>query len=145
MNRLAAMLGALLAAAVMAAPAPRPRPATPWVTGWDKPVDPLGDCRFHREGDKLTITVPGEGHELDVGDKPLNVPRLLRDVEGDFVMQVRLGGGCTPGKAAGILLTDGERTVRVWKLAVAEKKGPRDYSSRQGPSPRLPLQRGCVG
>jgi regulation of enolase protein 1 (concanavalin A-like superfamily) len=78
-------------------------------------VDPDGDCRFDRDGDKFTITVPGKGHELR--DR-LNAPRLLRDVGGDFVVQVRVGGAFRPAAAdtfqrAGILLTDGTDFLRV--------------------------------
>jgi hypothetical protein len=51
MNRYAAMLlCAVVPAAVLAAPAPAPRTSGPWFDGWDKPVDPLGDCRFERKG-----------------------------------------------------------------------------------------------
>ncbi len=79
--------------AVLAAPAPFPRttrPSVPWVTGWGKPEDPVGDCRFDRDGERLTITVPCKGHQLDLASHRLNAPRLLREVEGDFVAQVRI-------------------------------------------------------
>src|ERR1700722_16379001 len=111
MNRIAALLlGALLATLASAAPAPLPR-ADDWVSGWDKPV---GGCRFDRKGDKLTITVPGKGHALDVRGGRLGAPHILRDVEGDFVVEVRVGGtfkptrGASGGRRAGILLRGGE-------------------------------------
>src|SRR5690242_14159504 len=87
MSRVCPLLMCVLVAGVaLATPAP---PERPWVTGWDKPVDPKKDCRFERREERLTITVPGEGHELSVqGD--LNAPRLLRDVEGDFAAEVRI-------------------------------------------------------
>src|SRR5690348_4213586 len=44
---------------VVGAPVPLPKP---WIGGWDKPVNPLGDCWFNRHGDKLRVTVPGRGH-----------------------------------------------------------------------------------
>jgi hypothetical protein len=76
MHRIAALvLSALAALVATATPAPEPKP---WVTGWHRPIDPKEDCRFEREGDELSITVPGEGHEL----ARLEAPRLLRDVEG---------------------------------------------------------------
>jgi hypothetical protein len=124
MNRLAAMLlGALLAAAVMAAPAPPPRP---WVTGWDKPVDPLGGRRFEQKGDRLTITVPGEGYDLDLRKGGgLNAPRLLRDAEGDFAVQVRVGGHfgkVAPGgqdvfRGLGLLVMDEKSFVTLRRAA----------------------------
>jgi hypothetical protein len=67
-----------------------------WFTGWDKPRDSVGDCRFRREGDRLTITVPGRGHTVDFFDGRPNVPCLLRDVAGDFVVQVRVKGTFWP-------------------------------------------------
>ncbi|MFO0845376.1 MAG: hypothetical protein U0797_23835 [Gemmataceae bacterium] len=72
-----------------------PPPPVMWVTGWDRPVNPHGYCRFDRAGSKLTITVPGDGHELDVRNDRLNAPRLLKDVEGDFAAQVRVTGDFT--------------------------------------------------
>src|SRR5689334_18380274 len=83
----AAVLCALAALPVAAAPAPTPRP---WLTGWDEPVDPHRDCLFHRHGEALTLTVPGR-RQL-VGPDWRGSPRLLRDAEGDFDAEVRLSG-----------------------------------------------------
>jgi hypothetical protein len=79
-------------------------------------VDPLGDCRFHRKGERLTITVPGQGHALDQDGVRHNAPRLLRDVEGDFVAQVRVAGNFEPAveegaRRAGFILVDGTGLV----------------------------------
>jgi hypothetical protein len=116
------LLSALVAVAagVMAAPVPFPRPGRsgPWFDGWDKQV---GKCRFAREGDTLTITVPGAGYELDVVKGPLNAPHLLRDVEGDFIVQVRTGvikcpgasgAGRTVFRRAALLLVSDNETVK---------------------------------
>jgi regulation of enolase protein 1 (concanavalin A-like superfamily) len=125
MNRLAAfLLSALVAAAALAAPAPAPRASGPWVRGWGKPADPAGDCRFDREGERLTITVPGKGHDLDVAGGRLNAPRLLREVEGDFVVQVRVRGDFqrpdlkSEGifRRAGLLLTTGNTYFTVQRV-----------------------------
>lgn len=103
---------------VVAAPAPKPGP---WVRGWDRPIDPRGDCKFDRDGEKLTLTVPGKrGKDLLRGDP--NAPRLLRDVKGDFAVVVRVGGTFRPTgengwQQAGLLLTDGKNTVRAVRLA----------------------------
>ena len=70
----------LVGVAVTAAPAPvyKPKPpVVPWVTGWDKPVDSIGDCRFDTKGDKLMISVPGRAGRA-------TVPQMLREIEGDF-------------------------------------------------------------
>src|SRR5947209_3073819 len=102
MPRLASLLlAALVATAADGAPVPRPKASPVWTRGWDRPVNPGGRCRFDRTGDKLTLTVPGRGHGLDVSNGRLNAPRLLRDLRGDFVVQVRVGGDFRPKRLAG--------------------------------------------
>jgi regulation of enolase protein 1 (concanavalin A-like superfamily) len=86
---------------------------------WEK-VDPEGDCEFQNVGGKLTITVPAKAHALEVWNGRTNAPRLLLDVEGDFVVQVRVGGDFEPAAAstggrlswigAGLLLWGDENT-----------------------------------
>src|SRR5207244_787546 len=103
---------------VVAAPAPFPKPpkvSSSWYEGWDKPeVPPWGDCRLDRRGDRLTITLPGDEkyRGIFLCPSPTRDPRLLRDVEGDFVIEVQLEGqvrslypdGCN---RAGLVVTDG--------------------------------------
>jgi hypothetical protein len=107
-----ALLLLLISYAVLAAPAPKRQP---FKTGWDEPKDPDGDCKFIRDADTLTIEVPGKDHDLAPKRERFNAPRLLRDVEGDFVMQVRVRAlfrpsdkssvdGENPSVAAGLLL-----------------------------------------
>jgi hypothetical protein len=67
-----------------------------WVSGWDKPIDPLGDCRFDRDGSKLTIIFPGRIKASDFEEGRLTAPRLLRDVQGDCAVQVRVTGDFGP-------------------------------------------------
>jgi hypothetical protein len=116
----AGLLCAFLALAVSAAPAPL---SSPWVAGWDRPIDPRRDCRFDRAGDRLTITVPGWRHDLDLAARRLTAPRLLRDVAGDFVVQVRMGSGPSlPAenavyRAGGLVVTDGKQFVRLLRTA----------------------------
>src|SRR5262249_46261637 len=105
--------------ATFAAPAPKP---SIWTAGWDRPVDLCRDCRFDHDGDKLTITVPGKNHGLDVAENRLNAPHLLREVRGDFVVQVRVRGTFTPTgdegyHRAGLLLMFGKSVVRVQRIA----------------------------
>jgi regulation of enolase protein 1 (concanavalin A-like superfamily) len=84
-------------------------------------VDPAGDCRFERGADKLTITVPGRTGRVAA-------PALLRDVEGDFAVQVRVGGdfrhaellGRGVERRAGLLLTDGKRAFSLERVAGVE-------------------------
>jgi hypothetical protein len=86
---------ALTCAAATAEPDPEP---DGFSAGWDRPVDPDNDCKFKREKGGLTITLPGKSHDLDAGR--MNAPRLLRDVEGDFVALVRIDGKFAPSANA---------------------------------------------
>jgi hypothetical protein len=95
-----------------------------WVTGWDQPVDPDGDCRLDRNGERLTVTIPGTCHTLYHDEQ--NAPRLLRDLAGDFAIQVRVSGACRTRKvkklhgwnrtlrAGLVVLAGGETVVRLW-------------------------------
>jgi regulation of enolase protein 1 (concanavalin A-like superfamily) len=103
MHRFAALL--LCSASLVAAPAPFPRPpraSGPWIDGWDRLV---GAGRFDRAGDRRTVTVSG------------GRGALLRDVEGDFTMQVRVGALARPSSdkdscRAGLLLVDVKSSAR---------------------------------
>jgi regulation of enolase protein 1 (concanavalin A-like superfamily) len=172
MHRLAARLlcalaGGLAAAAaggLLAAPAPFPRPTRergPWFDGWDRPIDPRGDCQFNRKGDRLTITVPGKGHEFDVENGRLTAPRLLREVEGDFIVQVRLATDhLTRVSHAGLVLMSERRgamlglgirlrddsTLHVWQASFFDLGGnacttTRDFIDLPGKACLLGLER----
>ena len=75
-------------------------PLTPYhgvfASGWEKPSDPSGDCKFVRDRVSLTIEVLGTDHDQCPARDRTNAPRLLRPVEGDFVVQVRVGGVAAP-------------------------------------------------
>src|SRR6185437_9732007 len=70
-------------------------PGAKGTLAWDKPVDPDGDCKFQENEGKLTITVPAKPRLLSVEGNNKNSPRLLSDLEGDFTVQVRIGGDFT--------------------------------------------------
>jgi RNA polymerase sigma factor (sigma-70 family) len=92
---------------------------------WGTTVDPDGDCKFTVENDTLTIVVPNTDHALCVERDQMNAPRVLRDVEGDFIAQVRVSGpfpegaesvvkGRRPFHGAGLLLwLDDKNYVRL--------------------------------
>src|SRR5262249_29505914 len=117
-----------VAALVTAAPAPQPKSSGPWFDGWESPVDSVGDCLFHRHGDRLFLTIPAR--ERRPSDYPI---RLLREVEGDFVVQVRVRGESVKagssrgvGKAwwsAGLILTDGTYTQTLQRLGCRREDG----------------------
>jgi hypothetical protein len=115
MRRLSLLLICCAAASLVAAPAPLPRRGRetgPWVAGWDRPIDPQGGCRFVRAGGRLTVTVPGPGLRFRLEEDGPKAPRLTRDVEGDFVLTVRVSGELVPAgqgrRTAGLFLRSGE-------------------------------------
>jgi regulation of enolase protein 1 (concanavalin A-like superfamily) len=124
--------------AALAAPVPIDRP---WMSGWDKPVDPDGDCKFIRDKDTLTIEVPGKDHDLGIERGLMNSPRLLRDVEGDFVAQVRVRGTFKPSNeststeripfvGAGLLLMASEKTyIRLERAALVKGGEVKTYAN----------------
>jgi regulation of enolase protein 1 (concanavalin A-like superfamily) len=61
-------------------------------------IDPDGNCRLMDDEGKFEVTVPGGYHDLDPSAKTTNGPRALRDVEGDFLIQVRLANFNIPEK-----------------------------------------------
>ena len=70
------------------------------IPGWGKPVDPDGDCKFSVAGPRLTLSVPGTPHALVIERNQMNAPRVVREVEGDFVAQVKVVGHFPRGAEA---------------------------------------------
>jgi regulation of enolase protein 1 (concanavalin A-like superfamily) len=64
----------------------------PILQGWGRPVDPAGDCNIRVEAEKLKIDVPGTKHDLTVETGSMNAPRVLRQIDGDFIAQVLISG-----------------------------------------------------
>lgn len=64
---------------------------------WGEIVDPDGDCEISHEDGVLTITVPNTLHDLNRRNGDLNAPRVLREVDGDFQIQVKVSGEFKPG------------------------------------------------
>lgn len=132
MRRFACVLAGVLAAyTVLSAPAPEP-----FRTGWDQPVDPDHDCKFVHKGSTLSLELPGTDHELAPKRGRFNAPRLLRDIEGDFVMQVRVSGSFCPSVkssvegvdssvAAGLVLIPADKNCIRLEYGAYRKKGER--------------------
>jgi S1-C subfamily serine protease len=61
--------------------------------GWGAIIDPDKDCKITPRGDKsLTIEIPGKLHEIDYDGGLTNSPRVMQEVEGDFVVTVKISG-----------------------------------------------------
>jgi regulation of enolase protein 1 (concanavalin A-like superfamily) len=96
--------------------------------------------------------VPGKNHGLAVEIGLVNAPRLLRDVEGDFVAQVRVQGTFQlsqqstnkqrlPFVGAGLLLMKDEKTyIRLERAGLRVQNEVKNYSNwelREGGKWRL--------
>jgi hypothetical protein len=132
MERLALLSLCFAATAAVAAPAPLPRRGTepgPCLVGWDRPGNPEDACRFVRRSDWLRISVPGptDGLLLDVA-RSVKVPRLMRDVEGDFVLTVRVSSDdllprSAGDRAAGLLLFSSQGKAMICLEGFSAGKG----------------------
>ena len=102
------------------------------VPGWGEVVDPARDCKVtHDPGrDRVTISVPGTPHLLsaEVPGLPMQGPRIVRDVYGDFLAVVKVGGRLQPGTTktsqydpyhgAGLIVRKDDRTYLRLERAV---------------------------
>jgi serine/threonine protein kinase/regulation of enolase protein 1 (concanavalin A-like superfamily) len=92
----------------------------PTIPGWGTVLDPDHDCRIKETNGLLTITIPGTFHDLYPLHPPLNAPRVLRPVEGDFSASVKVSGNFFPGQAPGWGLggnSNDAAGLLVWKDA----------------------------
>lgn len=91
-----AIVDAVLGQCVLPAP-PRDQGLVP---GWGIFCNADGDCGARFQNGKLTLLVPGKPHDLSAEIGRMNAPRVLRDVEGDFVAEVKVSGTFRPGEPA---------------------------------------------
>lgn len=102
--------GLIVACPLLAFAAPAPKDQ---LAHWGKPIDPAKDCKFVAKDGKLTITVPGgkEPHDLSAElNAPMEAPRVLREIEGDFQLEVSVAAFAVPEGTAG----GTERNVAFW-------------------------------
>jgi regulation of enolase protein 1 (concanavalin A-like superfamily) len=97
---------------------------------WGDVVDPDGDCKVVPENGRLNFEVPGSLHDLNAEIGKLNAPRVVQDIEGDFVVQVKVCGELQPGgpgtrhdafpyNGAGLVVwLDGDHYIRMERGAV---------------------------
>jgi regulation of enolase protein 1 (concanavalin A-like superfamily) len=135
MRLLAFALGCWLTACLaLAAPIPKPKGELFYKPGWDSPVDPDKDCRFTKRPGSLTIEIPGKPHDFEY-QKRTNAPRLLRDVRGDFRLEVRVSARWRPSRdaheAASLVVFGGDDERNVLQVEVGrehEEGRPRMYT-----------------
>ncbi len=100
-----------------------------FLKGWGEPIDPDGDCSIDQKDGRLTIKVPGTRHGLEAETKSLNAPRVLRDIKGDFIADLKVEGTFEPTAGtnpralpylgAGLLLwSDAGNYIRLERAAI---------------------------
>lgn len=120
----------------VAAPIPKETDAEKLAKLFGTPVDPLKDCKFTLDGTKLTLTAGKGDHDLAVEAKEMNAPRVVKEIEGDFSVSVKVSGeypkgakGATEKRTivfygAGILVWEDEKNyVRLEKAYIDSLNG----------------------
>ena len=79
----------LFAAFAAAAPIPKDTERDRIEARFGKIADPTGDCVFKLDGDTLSVTLP-TNTSFDLCHRRDDVPKLLREAAGDFVLTVRI-------------------------------------------------------
>jgi regulation of enolase protein 1 (concanavalin A-like superfamily) len=121
MTRLALIACLVLAPAWAAAKPLRPNPERELLEKhWGLAVDPERDSTFRADRDGLRITVPGKPRVMSVEIGKTNAPRVLREIVGDFSVEVKVSGafpadarclieGRWPYHGAGLLVWQDEK------------------------------------
>lgn len=108
------------------------------IKAWGEAIDPDRDCTFEGHNAKFSITIPGKHHDLTYTDryKKLNSPRVLQEVKGDFVLEVKVkafelpqpktsSGGDFSFVSGGLLVwQDDKNFVRLDRAAEGGSGGP---------------------
>lgn len=100
------------------------------IEAWGTVIDPDRDCKITLESGELVISVPGTVQDLSIELNRMNAPRVMQEVEGDFILQVKVAGGFAPKvqttkdryayHGAGLLLMKDKKTyIRLAHAAVA--------------------------
>lgn len=101
----------LSACAVLAAPAPK--------VNWQS-VDPDHDCKIVIKDNTITMELPGGDHEFAPKRKHFNAPRLIREIEGDFRVQVRVCASFCPSTKSTVEDEDPRVTAGLILIPTAE-------------------------
>lgn len=89
------------------------------IAGWGTIIDPDGDCQITAVKGQVTIQVPGKAHDFAGELRRWNAPRILSPVNGDFVVEVKVGGELKPSDTSTI---EGRRSYHGAGLMVVKDK-----------------------
>ena len=70
------------------------------IRGWGRVVDPDRDCEVALKDGALGIKIPGKPHDFAAEVPSDNAPRVMREVQGDFIAEVLVGGSMDPGETS---------------------------------------------
>lgn len=86
------------------------------IPGWGEPSDPSKDCTIRADGKALVIEVAASPHDLKPSGK-MNAPRVLRDIEGNHAVTVKVTARLTdPSQSAGLMDFLDERNFARFSL-----------------------------
>jgi regulation of enolase protein 1 (concanavalin A-like superfamily) len=91
------------------------------IKGWGEVFDPEKDTKLSEGKGKLAITIPADAHrDMWAGKGKITSPRVLQEVEGNFVLQVKVLGVIRPEKNSVIPKTISTSpfqaaTLLIWK------------------------------
>ncbi len=107
-----------------------PEPRGRELASWGRVIDPDQDCEFRPDDKTLSVKVPGTLHDLHPDLGKFNAPRIMKAIEGNFVLNVKVTGDFQPGgtstnprgipyNGAGILIwIDEANFIRLERAAV---------------------------
>jgi len=132
-------LGSLEIGGARAEGSPTPEQKGTDLADWGLVLDPFKDCEFIPEKNRLRVNVTGSKHLMPAAQPSLNYPRVMRDVEGDFVVTVKVTGEFKPGgkstnprtvafNGAGIVVwSDPDNYIRLERAAIPRGANPYTY------------------
>jgi regulation of enolase protein 1 (concanavalin A-like superfamily) len=68
------------------------KPKAKIINGFGEYIDLDQDCRITEDDAHVALTIPGRIHDLRPDQKVMNAPRVVQELAGDFVIQVKLPG-----------------------------------------------------
>ena len=70
------------------------------IRGWGRVVEPDRDCEVALKDGALGIKIPGKPHDFAAEVPSYNAPRVMREIQGDFIAEVVVGGSMDPGETS---------------------------------------------
>jgi regulation of enolase protein 1 (concanavalin A-like superfamily) len=71
------------------------------IRGWGTVIDPDEDCRIAVEGKRVSVTVPATSHEFAAELERWNAPRIMQEINGAFIAEVKVCGTLEPPQGRG--------------------------------------------